>query len=102
MIRFCDVCTSLLTGVTSTSELYYQCTKCQKRFPKQSVDTLRFQQLFGRAKLTDHNLLINAAFDVTNPREYKQCPECPRQIMSYAVIGESMRYVYVCECGHRQ
>lgn len=101
-MRFCDVCESRLDDVTTVTDLYYQCTKCRKRFQSSDSDTLRFRHVFNKKESTIKygSMLKNAAFDNTNPREYKECPKCKKQIVSYVVIGENMKYVYVCTCGH--
>ena len=102
-MRFCDVCENRLDDVTTVTDLYYECTKCKKRFTPSESDTLRYVQVFNKneSNIKYDTLLKNAAFDNTNPKEFKECPECKKQIVSYVVIGESMKYVYVCECGNK-
>jgi DNA-directed RNA polymerase subunit M/transcription elongation factor TFIIS len=102
-MRFCDVCESRLEDITTITELYYQCTKCVKRFPPSASDTLRYRQVFNKKEsmIKYEVMLKNAAFDNVNPKEFKECPECKKKIVSYAVIGDSMRYVYVCTCGNQ-
>lgn len=101
-MRFCTVCESRLDDVTTSSELYYQCTKCNKRYPSIDEDTLRFRQTFNKKESTvQYDVLIkNAPYDNVNPKEFKECPECDRQIMSFVIIGSSKKYVYTCECGY--
>lgn len=102
-MRFCDVCESRLDDVTTVTELYYQCTKCKKRFPPTESDTMRFRQVFNKKEsMIKYDILLqNAAFDNANPKEFKECPACKKQIVSYVVIGESMKYIYTCTCGNR-
>ena len=102
-MRFCDVCESRLDDVTTATELYYQCTKCNKKFPSTPSDTLRFQQVFDNKESIDKYeiLLKNAAFDNTNPKIFKDCPMCEKKIVSYVVLGESMKCIYLCKCGNR-
>ena len=47
------------------------------------------------------SLLMNAAFDNVNPKEFKECPACKKQIVGYVVIGENLQYVYTCTCGNK-
>ena len=102
-MRFCDVCGGRLDDITTTTELYYQCASCKKKFTSSDEDTLRFRQVYQKkeSEVKYASLLKNAAFDNVNPREFKECPECKKQIVSYVVIGENMRYIYICTCGHR-
>jgi DNA-directed RNA polymerase subunit M/transcription elongation factor TFIIS len=102
-MRFCDVCESRLDDVTTDTELYYQCTKCKKKYDPTDSDTMRFRQVFNKNDSTIKYdvMLKNAAFDNANPKEYKDCPLCEKKIVSYVVIGDSMKYVYVCTCGAR-
>lgn len=102
-MRFCQVCESRLEDVTTATELYYQCTKCKKRFPPTAEDTLRFSQSFNRKESTmQYDMLLkSAAFDNVNPKEYKECPNCKRQIVSYVVLGQNMKFVYTCVCGNQ-
>jgi len=64
---------------------------------------MRFRQIFNKedSMIKYDVMLSNAAFDNTNPKEFKECPKCKKQIVSYVVIGDNMKYVYVCPCGHR-
>jgi DNA-directed RNA polymerase subunit M/transcription elongation factor TFIIS len=102
-MRFCDVCESRLDDVTTVTELYYQCTKCKKRFIPTDSDTMRFRQVFNKKEsMIKYDILLqNAAFDNANPKEFKECPACKKQIVSYVVIGESMKYIHVCTCGNK-
>jgi DNA-directed RNA polymerase subunit M/transcription elongation factor TFIIS len=102
-MRFCDVCENRLEDVTTSTELYYECTKCKKKFPATVEDSLRFVQIFDKkkSKVEHATMLANAAFDNNNPREFVECPECKNQITSYVIIGEEMKYVRVCTCGHQ-
>ena len=102
-MRFCDVCESRLDDVTTAVELYYQCTKCKKTFSACDDDSLRFSQSFGKKESSVlHNALLkNAAFDNANPRVFKECPQCKKQIVSYVVVGQEMKYIYTCTCGAR-
>lgn len=102
-MRFCDVCESRLEDITTITELYYQCTKCKKRYPASDSDTLRFSMSFGKQddSLKYDILLKNSAYDNVNPKIFKPCPKCDRQIVSYVIIGDNMRYVYLCVCGNK-
>lgn len=102
-MRFCDVCESRLGNIITATELYYECTKCKKRFPPTDSDSLRFRQVFNKKESTvKYDIMLeNAAFDGTNPKEFKECPKCKKQIVSYVVIGDNMKYIYTCTCGHR-
>lgn len=102
-MRFCDICESRLDDVTTITEMFYQCTKCKKRFPTMDTDTMRFQQVFNKQEsMIKYDIMLkNSAFDNINPKEFKECPECKKQIVSYVVIGDSMQYVYTCTCGAR-
>jgi DNA-directed RNA polymerase subunit M/transcription elongation factor TFIIS len=102
-MRFCDICESRLEDVTTATELYYQCTKCNKKNPPTDYDTMRFRQVFNKNEsMVKYDIMLqNAAFDNANPKIYKECPECKRQIVSYVVIGDTLKYVYVCVCGAR-
>jgi len=99
-MRFCDVCESLLSNIITTTELYYQCTRCQKKFKASPEDTLCLQQSFDTKTLTSNTFMKNAAYDKTCPKIYKECPKCKASIVNYIVVGDSLTYVYVCECGY--
>lgn len=101
-MRFCDVCESRLDDITTVTDLYYQCTKCKKRFPATDLDTIKFRQVFDKKEsMIKYDILLrNAAFDNVNPREFKECPVCKKQIVNYVIIGNNMKYVYTCTCGH--
>ena len=100
-MRFCPECTNCLDDVTTRTELYYQCTKCKKKIQRTDEDTLRFRQKFSNEEDTTKNtsMLNNAAFDNTNPAIYKDCIKCPKKIVRYVRVGDSMKYVFVCKCG---
>jgi DNA-directed RNA polymerase subunit M/transcription elongation factor TFIIS len=101
-MRFCTVCMNRLEDVTNTTELYYECTKCQKRHEKKPEDTLRFSQDFGKQARNTDTVHSNAAFDNANPKIYKDCPnpKCNKKILTYVIVGESMKYMYMCTCGY--
>jgi DNA-directed RNA polymerase subunit RPC12/RpoP len=92
---------NILDDITNKTEFYYKCTKCNKTFEPTDEDTLRFRQTFNNAETTIRNnsMLLNAAFDTTNPATYKDCPKCSKKIVRYVVIGDTMKYIYTCECG---
>jgi DNA-directed RNA polymerase subunit M/transcription elongation factor TFIIS len=102
-MQFCRICDGRLVDETSTTELYYVCARCNKKYPSQPKDTLRFRQVFNKKKENvQYDVLIsNAPHDITNPREYYPCPKCNRQITSYVVVGDNMVFIHVCQCGHR-
>ena len=102
-MRFCTVCEGRLDYATTATELFYQCTRCNKKYHPTAEDTLRVSQVFNnKESVVQHDTFLRgAAFDVVNPREYKQCPSCKKEIVSYVVVGNDMKYVYVCTCGNR-
>lgn len=101
-MRFCDVCESRLEDKIEGAELYYQCTHCRKKFESSVEDTLRYELVYDDDddSLRYDMLLKHAAFDVVNPKEHKPCPKCKKEITSYIVAGDDMRYMYACTCGH--
>jgi DNA-directed RNA polymerase subunit M/transcription elongation factor TFIIS len=100
-MKFCELCNNILDDITTPTELYYQCTKCNKKTESSDEDTLVFEQDFNKKENSFELLLENAAFDVVNPKKYKECIVCNNQIVSYVIIGDSMKYVYVCSCGNK-
>lgn len=100
-MNFCDVCENRLEAITDI-KLYYQCTKCNKQFPAEASDTLRFTQTFNKkdSSIKYDTLIQNAAYDNTNPKEYHPCPVCNRQIVTYVVVDD-MKYIYICLCGNK-
>ena len=103
-MRFCDVCENRLDDITTSTELYYQCTKCKKKYESTAEDSCRFVQAFNkRGSMIKHDTMLrNAAYDNVNPRVFRNCKSCKREIMSYVVVGDSMRHIYLCVCGYSE
>ena len=102
-MEFCDVCENVLKQITTSTRLYSKCAACQKEYESTSSDTLRYTKHYGKKILgAKHATLVkNAAFDITNPKVKKKCSNCTNQYMSYIVIGDNMKYIYVCTCGNQ-
>lgn len=102
-MRFCEgVCLRLLDDKTTTTELYYECTTCKKKYKADDKDTLRFEQTFHNTTRSGQGAFMRtAAFDVCNPKVYKDCPKCKNPIVTSVVGGDSMSFTYLCECGYR-
>ena len=100
-MKFCPLCESIMEDVISTVEIYHQCTRCNKRVETDAKDSMRFNQSFDDSSDSIRRELIlkNAIFDNINPRIYKKCPSCEKEIVQYVVIGNNMRFIYTCTCG---
>ena len=101
-MKFCTVCESILVVVITTIDLYHQCARCKKIYESDAKDTLRFSQSFDDTNDTiKYNIIMkNALLDDMNPRIYKECAACNREIVKYIIIGSAMRFVYLCDCGN--
>jgi DNA-directed RNA polymerase subunit M/transcription elongation factor TFIIS len=102
-MNFCDICDSRLQEVTTDTKLYYQCSKCQKRYDAKVADTLMYEEVMDRkdSMIKYDTFLRNAAFDPANPLSQTPCPKCDAQFVRHVVIGKMKKYIFVCECGHR-
>lgn len=102
-MRFCTVCDTILSAVTTSTSLGFQCDKCKKMYPARPEDTLRFKLVINKpsSMVQYDTFLRNAMHDNSNPREYNECPACNNAITNYVILGNDMQYVYVCKCGHR-
>jgi DNA-directed RNA polymerase subunit M/transcription elongation factor TFIIS len=102
-MNFCDECRSVRKDVTTANELYSVCGTCNKRFTSKPEDTLRFTEKFDKKESESKYavLLKNAAFDNCNPRMENPCPKCDEKIVSYIVVGDDMKLIYVCRCGNQ-
>ena len=101
-MKFCTVCESVLEVVITTIEMYHQCTRCKKIFEADAKDSLVYNHSFDDINDTiKYNIIMkNALLDDTNPRMYKDCMSCGRGIVKYIIIGSSMQFVYLCDCGN--
>lgn len=98
---FCDVCNHLLTDKVTETKIYYECTVCKKTFNVSPEDTLRFEQVFhNKSKTRKGAFMYTAAFDVSNPKVFKDCPKCSKSIVTSVVEGDDMVFTYLCTCGH--
>ena len=101
---FCTNCDhNRLEDKFSATERYHECTKCNKKYKITASETLVFEEIIDKSESTIkyNTFLKNAAKDRTNPKTFKECPKCARQIVSYVIIGHQKKYIYVCECGHK-
>ncbi len=102
-MRFCEVDNNRLRVLILGDQMIYECTRCMARYAARPEDTLRVERRFegNRGTAKYDTLLRNAAFDMANPVAKKICPECKATTVRYVVVGDEMRYIYVCTCGHR-
>jgi DNA-directed RNA polymerase subunit M/transcription elongation factor TFIIS len=103
-MRFCDICKHVLVDITDNKELYYECSACKTRYKSSVSDTLRFTQSYKKNKSDTGgrgDFVNTAAFDVTNPKVYKECSKCSSKIVTSIVSGDNMKFSYLCECGNK-
>jgi DNA-directed RNA polymerase subunit M/transcription elongation factor TFIIS len=101
-MRFCELCQNVLIDMITPTAIRYKCSTCGKIYDSTPEDTLLYDTKTTEVESTVkfEMLLRNAAWDDLNPREFRKCPLCPRKIMSYVVLGEAKKYIYVCRCGY--
>lgn len=100
---FCEVCESVLNRDTSSGLLLFVCGRCGKTKKSNDVDSLIYYESFNKNdENTRHGgVLNNAAYDNINPRVFKPCPRCKKEIVSYIITDVDMVYMYKCTCGHQ-
>tara|TARA_Y100000389_G_C17029417_1_gene302701 strand:+ start:216 stop:527 length:312 start_codon:yes stop_codon:yes gene_type:complete len=101
-MRFCRICNSFLIDKTNNDKLYYKCTKCAQEYDSNASDSLRYEKKYNNDVSTSQYeiLLKNAINDRATPEVFKDCTKCDRKIVKYVIIGDEMKFVYICECGN--
>lgn len=101
-MRFCRICNSFLIDKTNSDKLYYKCTKCSQEYDSNDFDSLRYEKRYNTDTYTPQywSLIKNAMDDKATPVVFKDCSKCNRKIVKYVIIGDEMKYVYICECGN--
>ena len=102
IMKFCNTCNHVLKEVTNHTELYYQCNVCMTKYPSDPSDTLRYSQSFQKKNEIGGKgaFITHAAYDITNPKIFKKCPNCEKEIITSIVSGDEMTFSYLCECGY--
>ncbi len=105
-MKFCEVCNNILYIETS-NKIKFSCKICLNEIDGDESDTLIFDVKMNNEEelFIKYATFINlAAKDNTLSRVEMPCENesCPETIMKYAILGDSMQFIYICEtCDYR-
>lgn len=102
MVKFCDECGSLLTPITTTGELMFNCV-CGKIFKSVPEDSLRAEEYLEATELKQkYEVFIkNSPFDPAGKKISRVCRNCKMPYLTLIYIGSSETPLYTCTCGQR-
>ena len=101
-MKFCNNCNNILYIKTSGDELTFECKVCLNTIEGNPSDTLICDVKINNTEdiFVKYESFINLCIrDNTLPRVMRDCsnPECKETIMKYAILGNDMQYLYICE-----
>jgi len=100
-MQFCQECLFLLEEITTTGKLSFHCNKCGEKYDAKAEDTILASEDLGAADSTAKfkHSIRTTAYDPTNPHIKYPCDSCGHQVVSYQLLGDQKKIVYVCLCG---
>lgn len=100
MVKFCNLCGSLLTPSTVSGDLVFHCI-CKEVLQSEPEDSLRFEEYLetSESNLKYKVFIENSPFDAAGKKVAKECPECKLPFMTMIYIGKTQTVLYTCSCG---
>jgi DNA-directed RNA polymerase subunit M/transcription elongation factor TFIIS len=102
MPLFCEICSNLLSVITTADTFHFRCMKCKKDYMPVDEDTLRYEQIKGTNLIIYKTILQNADKDPVNPKVENHCNKCGHNIVRQVRLGNDMRLINVCiKCSNK-
>ncbi len=103
VMKFCPICDSVMTKITTISGLIvFQC-RCQKTIEGTAEDSLMFEDdaEYNASELKHEVFIENAPYDLAGHTVLKDCPRCSLNFMTMIIPGDNQMAMYVCMCGYK-
>ena len=96
MTLFCSICNNILSMISTADNLYFTCNKCQEKYKYSDEDSMIYEDGKDNELLIYNTILQTASDDPVNPKVYRDCTKCNKNIVKQVRIGENMRLINTC------
>ena len=101
-MKFCALCNNLLRTNIQNEELTFKCVSCNKLYPADASDTLRYESSKNKnANIFDYQLR-DAGRDPVNIKARIPCKKCKYPICKQVELSDDLKLFNICEkCGFK-
>ena len=96
MPLFCSICNNLLSTITTADSFNFKCLNCHEIYKPTDEDTMIYEDTKGTDLVIYKTILQTAGRDPVNPKVYKDCEKCKKNIVRQVRLGENMRLINTC------
>ncbi len=96
LINFCEICGELLEIDDKSTDVFtMKCGVCNKKYKQKSII---ISDEINHTDFLIKNMIKNAKYDPTNPREYMDCLECKKNRIFIRIVipDDTLRNLFIC------